>query len=228
MMLRYQSRRHKTLMDESEQGLRMAAEKTGADARIAQQVLGDASSLRLWEARHAELMLPIAEQNTRVPQVIAMRELEVRLVHRRALIDHIRERQLRGRERERLFRVFYGPREFRDSVLAEHRQYMLAVSSRVSADHLIDVMQDPVSTKLVKQYEKLYAQYFELYCYMAATEDRDYAGAVSQMLASARQGAERARQRLGSVRPDNRAADFERQAALARSGRHPVLNYLAG
>jgi hypothetical protein len=228
MMLRYQSRRHKTLMDESEQALRTAAEKTGADARIAQQVLGDAKSLSLWEARHAELMLPVAEQNTRVPQVIAMRELEVRLVHRRALIEHVRERQLRGRERERLFRVFYGPREFRDAVLAEHRQYMLAVSSRVSTDHLIDVMQDPISNKLVHQYEKIYAQYFELYCYMAATEDRDYAGAVSHMLASARQGAERVRQRLGSVRPDNRAADFERQAALARSGRYPVLNYLAG
>lgn len=228
-MLRYQSRRHKTLMDESEQALCTAAEKkSGADARIAQQVLSDAKSHGLWEARHADLMLPVAEHNARVPQVIALRDLEVRLVHRRALIDHIREHQIRGRDREKLFRVFYGPKEFRDAVLAEHRQYMLAVSSRVSTDHLIGVMRDPISTQLLRQYETLYTQYFDLYCYMAATEDRDYAGAVTEMMASARQGAERVRQRIASVRPDNRASDFEREALLARSGRYPVLNYMVG
>lgn len=228
-MLRYQSRRHKTLMDESEQALWTAAEKkTGADARIAQQVLNDAKSHNLWESRHADLLLPVAAQSSRVPQVIALRDLEVRLVHRRALFDHIREHQMRGAARDKLFRVFYGSREFRDAVLAEHRQYMLAVSSRVSADHLINVMRDPVSKRLIEQYEALYAQYFDLYCYRATADDPAYAAVVSGEMASARKGVERVRHRIGSVRPDNRAADFERQALLARSGRYPVLNYMVG
>lgn len=226
-MSRYLSRRHKTLMDESEQALFAAAEKkSGGDGRIVKQVLGDYGTHRLWEARHADLVLPVAEQNRRIPQVIALRNIEVRLVHQRALIDHVREHRTRGRDRERLFQAFYGPKDFRDAVIAEHRQYILAVSSRVSADHLIDIMQDPVSKRLLEHYGTLYAQYFDLYCYAAATDERDYAGAVSEMMASARKSVERQRKRISSTRPDLRAGDFERQAAIARSGRHEVLNYV--
>jgi hypothetical protein len=61
---------------------------------------------------------------------------------------------------------------------------------------------------------------------MATAEDRAFADAVAPEMVSARKGAERVRHRIGSVRPDNRAADFERQALLARSGRYPVLNYM--
>jgi len=228
-MLRYLSRRHKTLMDESEQALYAAAQQeSGTDARIAKQVIGDAKSHGLWEALHAELVRPVAEHNGRAPQVIALRDVEVRLVHRRALFDHIREHQLRGEERERLFRVFYGPREFQDAILAEHRQYMLAVSSRVSADHLIDVMSDPVSKKLLAEYEAIYGRYFGLYCYVARARDRDCAEAMKPLMNLTRLQAERVRQRINTERPDNHAADFERQAALARSGRYPVLDYMVG
>lgn len=228
-MLRYQSRRHKVLMDESEQALWTAAEKnSGTDARIAKQILSDSRTHGLWEARHAELVRPVAEHNGRVPQVIALRDLEVRLVHRRALIDHLREHQIRGSERERLFRVFYGPRDFQDAVLAEHRQYMLAVSSRVSADHLIDVMRDPASSYLVHRYETLYAQYFDLYCHVVGTEDQASADATKLLMTQARRHAEKVRQQINRVRPDNRAANFERQALLARSGRYPILNYMVG
>jgi hypothetical protein len=215
-------------MDESEQALWTAAEKNaGSDARIAKQILSDSKTHGLWEARHAELVRPVAEHNGRVPQVLALRDLEVRLVHRRALIDHIRERQIKGKARERLFRVFYGPRDFRDAVLAEHRQYMLAVSSRVSTDHLIDVMHDPASAQLIERYEEKYAHYFDLYCSVVGTEDEASADATKLQMTHARREAEKLRGQIQRVRPDNRAADFDRQAALARSGRYPILNYMA-
>jgi hypothetical protein len=228
-MLRYQSRRHKALMDESEQALWTAAEKhSGTDARIAKQVLNDAKAHGLWEARHAELVRPVAEHHGRVPQVLALRDLEVRLVHRRALIEHLREHRVKGRARERLFHVFYGPRDFHDAVLAEHRQYMLAVSSRVSTDHLINVMQDPASPQLVRRYEETYARYFDLYCYVVSTEDQASADATKLLMTHARREAERLRGRIQRIRPSNLASDFERQALLARSGRHPILNYMVG
>jgi len=228
-MLRYLSHRHKALMDESEQALYSAAQQdSGTDARIAKQIIGDSKTHGLWEALHAELVRPVAEETGRTRQVFALRDVEVRLVHRRALIDHVREHQLRGKERERLFQAFYGPREFQGAVLAEHRQYMLAVSSRVSTDHLIDVMSDPVSKKLVAEYEALYARYFDLYCYVVGSEDRACAEAVRHLMTNARQQTERLRQRINTVRPDSRAADFERQAVLAKSGRYPVLDYMVG
>lgn len=228
-MLRYLSRRHKTLMEESEQALHEAAQReSGTDARIAKQIIGDPKTHGLWEALHAELVRPVAEQKDRTPQVIALREVEVRLVHRRALIDHIREHELGGQARQRLFQVFYGPREFQDAVLAEHRQYMLAVSSRVSTDHLIDVMSDPVSKKLLLEYEALYSRYFELYCYVMGSQDPDCADAMKEAMTMARQQADRLRRRINTARPDGRAADFERQAILARSGRYPILDYMPG
>lgn len=228
-MLRYQSRRHKALMDESEQALWTAAEKdSGTDARIAKQILSDAKAHGLWEVRHAELVRPVAEHNGRVPQVLALRDLEVRLVHRRALIDHLRDHQIKGKERERLFRVFYGPRDFRDAVLAEHRQYMLAVSSRVSADHLINVMHDPASPQLVRRYEEMYARYFELYCYVVSAEHQASADATKLLMTHARRDAEKLRIQIQRIRPSNQASDFERQALLARSGRYPILNYMVG
>lgn len=226
-MPRYLSRRHQTLMDESEQALLEAAQSgAGTESRIAREIIGDSRTHGLWEARHAELVRPVAEERARAPQIIALRDIEVRLVHRRALIDHVRENGIRGAERERLFRVFYGPKEFQDAVLAEHRQYMLAVSSGVSAEHLIDVMQDPPSRKLLRLYETAYARYFEMYCYVMASEDTASADASRFLMTDLRKQAERVRRLISTQRPDNRAADFERQAVLARSGRHRALNYL--
>ncbi|HEX7719278.1 MAG TPA: hypothetical protein VF389_05690, partial [Woeseiaceae bacterium] len=96
------------------------------------------------------------------------------------------------------------------------------------ADHLINVMRDPVSKLLLEQYESLYAQYFDLYCYVSAAEDRTSADAARLLMINARREAESLRRRVNLIRPDRGAADFERQALLARSGRHPVLNYMVG
>lgn len=227
-MLNYLSRCHKALMEESEQALLTAAQEgSGIDRRIAKQILADSKVHGLWESRHADLVRPVAEHSSRVPQIIALRGVEVRLVHQQALVDHLRENRIHGAERERLFRVFYGPREFQDAVLAEHRQYMLAVSSRVSADHLINVMEDSQSRRLVRQYEVLYARYFELYCYVVGTEDAASADATRPLMTDLRKQAERVRHRINKQRPDGGAANFERQALLARSGRHKALNYLS-
>ena len=86
--MRYQSRRHRCLMDESEQALTDKAQRTGSlESRIASQVLNDPKTHRLWESRHAELVRPVADQSRRTPQVIALRSIEAGLLHRRALID---------------------------------------------------------------------------------------------------------------------------------------------
>lgn len=228
-MSRYLSRRLQHLMDESEHALWDAAEAPSSrESLIAQHVLSEPKILRLWESRHAELVRPIAEQSRRVPQVIALRDIEVRLVHRRALIDHIRENHILGQARDRLFSVFYGPREVRDAILAEHRQYMLAVSSRVSADHLVDVIHDPVSKRLVGEYEAIFAEYFDLYCFVAASEDSTCADAAKLLMLDARRRAKVARQRIHSVAPNRQLPDFEYQALLARSGRYPIANYMVG
>ena len=228
-MLRYQSRRHQRLMDESEQALWDVADKRSNRAgRIVHHILNDSKSHRMWESRHAELVRPVAEEGKRTPQVIALRAIEVRLVHKRALIDHIRTNKVSGRERDQLLANFYGPRDLTDAILAEHKQYMLAVSSQVSADHLIDVMCDPISNRLINLYRSVYAEYFELYCYVASCEDSASADAAKLLMLDARKQTKILRERIGAERPDKRFSDFDRQSLLARSGRYPILDYMVG
>lgn len=226
-MLRYQSTRHRRLMQESEQALEDAASSASArTARIAGQVLADNRTHSLWEAKHAELLRPVAEERRRTPQILAMRRVETGLVHQTALIDYIRAKQIRGRLRDRLFKAFYGPRELTDAILIEHRNYVLATSSALSTDHLIDIMQDSLSTDLLDVYRKAYASYFSMYCYFNCSRDRVMADAIKASMQDSRQRVDRLRRQLYSVEPETGFSNFDQQAALARSGRYPVINYM--
>ncbi len=225
-MLRYSSKRHRRLMYESEHALfKAAAGRLVRTARIAGHVVRDSKIHRIWEGTHANLVRPVAEQNRRAPQIIELRLAEVRLTHKRALIDYIRKHKIAGAQRDRLFAAFYGSKETVDAILSEHRNYMVAVSSRIATDHLIDVMCDPVSKDLINLYEQAYEQYFELFCFAAGAEDSTLADAVRRTMRDVAERARRIRSRLVDVRADNRHADFDRQARLARSGRYKVLNY---
>ncbi len=226
-MLRFQSTRHRRLMQESEQALEDAA--NGAPtraARIAGQVLADSKTHCLWEARHADLLRPVAEERRRTPQILAMRRVEIALVHQSALIDYIRSKQIRGRLRNRLFEAFYGPRDLNDAILVEHRNYVLATSSTLSTDHLLDIMHDSRSAELLEIYRTAYAAYFSMYCYFTCSRDRIMADAISTSMQNARQRVEQLRKQLYTVKPEAGHSDFDQQAALARSGRYPVINYM--
>ncbi len=216
-------------MDQSEQALWDASDaKSKREWRIAEHVLCDPKTYRLWESRHAELVRPVAEQSKRVQQVFALRDIGVRMVHRRALIDHIRKNRLRGPERDLMFATFYGPRDIQDAILIEHRQYMLAVSSHISTDHLINVMDDPLGNRLLRQYRVAYTDYFDLYGCVIRSQDAGWAEAARPLITEDREQLARIRQRIKSERPDNVHADFDRQELLARSGRYPILDYMIG
>lgn len=226
-MMRYQSRRHRILMDESEQALADAAcgDKPRV-SRIARDMLADSRIYRVWESRHAELVVPVARENRRSAQILGLRDLEVKLLHRRALIRSIRRQGFTGEERNRLFAAFYGPRDPLDAILAEHRQYTLAVSSRVSADHLIDIMQDPVSVDLLRRYEALYSTYFELYCQMVSADDPLVSDALIPEMTVLRRRVLEMIKRIHSERPVLGPSSIDQQAMLARSGRYPMRDYL--
>lgn len=228
-MFRYQSRRHRYLMDESEQALNDAAtEGRPREKRIARHVLGDPKLLGIWESRHADMMLPVAEHRGRASQIFNLRDVEVKLLHRRALIRSIRNLGINGAARDRLFSTFYGPRDTSDAILAEHRQYSLAVSSRVSTDHLIDVMDDPVSVRLLGEYTALYDEYFELYCKAVLCRDESIVAMYRDQMLPLRRSALQMIRRIHSERPQRSGSTLERQVLLARSGRYPIRDYMVG
>jgi hypothetical protein len=226
-MLQYQSRRHRRLMDESEQALVDASQSESShESRISGQILADIKIHSLWEARHARMLLPVAEHRKKAQQIIQLRMLSTTLLHGRAFIEYIRDHEIRGDERERLFACHYSLTDYQNAVLAAHRHYMLSVSSKLSTDHLIDLMYDPTSHRLLQQYEKLYRQYFELASVMATSDDAFTTRAVAPLAQSAKNQLRRLRRKLETEPADSRCNELERQAALAQSGRHPALNYL--
>ncbi len=228
-MLRYQTRRHRYLMQESEQALNDAAEDgEPRRKRIAQHVLGDPKILSLWESRHADLLVPVAEHRQRTNQILTMRDIEVKLLHRRSLIRTIRNMGLGQSARNRLITTFYGPRDVNDAIVAEHKQYTLAVSSHLSTDHLIDVMDDPVSERLLRIYTDAYSMYFELYCKAVLCSEPSVVELYREQMTPLRTMCLKLIKRIHSETPEKSRTPLEKQLLLARSGRYPMQNYMVG
>jgi len=226
-MLRYSSSRHRQLMTASEYALQDATESpVPRESRIASTILDDDKKYREWELRHANLLRPVAEQSARKYQVLALRHADVQLIHRRALFQYLQTHEVRGELRQQLFRLFHTTLDFDEAVLAEHRQYMLAFSSGISTNHIIDVMHDSSSTRLVEQYEKTFARYFEMKCFVATASDSDTVKIVHSSLRDVQGHLMRLKRRMETELPTERTGNFDQQELLARSGRYEIQNYL--
>lgn len=226
-MLRYSSNRHRQLMSASEYALQDATESSEPRrSRIATTILGDSDKYREWELRHANLLVPVAEQNARKYQVLALRQADVHLIHRRAFFQYLQTHEVRGEKRKQLFRLFHTTLDFDAAILSEHRHYMLAFSSGISTDHIIDVMHDGTSTPLVESYEKTFSRYFEMKCFVATSRDSDCIRIVRSSLRDVQGQLLRIRRRLETELPSERTGNFDKQELLARSGRYEIQNYL--
>ncbi len=227
MPLRYSSTRHRHLMEASEFALQEAAESSlPRESRIASTLLNDGRKYRHWELRHANLLLPVAEQRAKKRQIMELRRAELQLVHRRALFTYLQTHDLTDRQRQTLFRLFHSTLDYEEAILTEHRQYMVAVSSHISTDHIIDVMQDDSSGRLLQQYEKTFARYFEMKCYIASARDSHTVDLVRSTVRDLKGRLLRIRRRIETEYPDVDSSSFYQQQLLARSSRHEIRNYL--
>lgn len=216
-------------MNESEYALHNASDSSSrGELRAVDTVLQDGRLYRVWESRHADLLLPVAEYGNKKRQIVALRNAGIQLIHRRALFGYLRSNGVRGDERRQLIRIFHQTLDYHSAVLAEHRQYMLAVSSSISNDHLIDVMNDPRSKSLPRQYEELYRRYFEMNCYVAGMGDSRCTELVRLTMQDTRKQLQQMRRRIESESPASGCASFDRQVPIARSGLYPILNYMVG
>jgi len=227
-MQHFNSSRHRKLMDASEYALQNASESDEPrESRIATTIIEDQQKYREWELRHANLLVPVAEQKAEKYQILALRKANVNLVHRRALFTYLQTHPLSSSSRAQLFRLFHSSMDLNEAILVEHRQYMLAFSSGISAEHITDVMHDDRSNFLVDQYEKTFARYFEMKCYIAkAGQNTLTRQLVNSALRDAQGQLLRVRRRMETELPRQSHGNFEQQELLARSGRYEIQNYL--
>lgn len=196
-MLVYRTRLHRRLMEESEKGLFAAiASRHGRWGHVAEEVAYDCRKFSAWEASHARLLEPVAAAGRWGPTIGVLRRAEMDLVHRRALFETLREKRVRGQARERLFQLFYGPRDFRNCVLTEHFRYQLAATSSVTAVRLSTVCKDPAGSHLLGRYESAYRRYFWAYCEWQLNEDPLVSDVLRLTMESTKFLADRLKQQL--------------------------------
>lgn len=157
--------RHERLMEESELRVQMSVHLHSAADTIASRVLDCPETYRRWEVEHDHLMRTVSGQGRLDAQITALRTTLFGLVHRRALFEYLRERQITGSKRHRLLSLFYGCRDYTNAVLAEHGRYVRCSSSYVCTHYLGEhLMQDAAFDEPLQLYEQWFAEYFRAYC----------------------------------------------------------------
>ena len=178
--------RHARLMEESEYCVAQAARSgLGEQAIVAARIIEHPVAYRRWEAEHDRVMRPISDHSKVHSQVLALRSAALSLIHRRALFDYVRHDQVTGQRRRRLFRIFYGCREYVDSVLAEHGQYLRSSSSFICTRFLSGTLiPDAAMGEPLGLYEEWYREYFRVFCEIELAEtaaERDRAGSLEPL-----------------------------------------------
>ena len=177
--------KHARLMSESESRVEMSAYSHAPADVVAKRVLERPDIYRRWEAEHDRLLRPVSEQGRMARQIVALRTAAFTLVHRRALFEYIRERQVKGARRLRLFALFYGNRDYTNALLTEHSNYVRCSSSYVCARYLAEnLMHDAAFEEPLQLYEEWYREYFNAYCdvELATTEEEKHTVAPLEAL----------------------------------------------
>ncbi len=151
------------LMTESERALWKTDDQPDYYRAAVSRLLDDGRQYRLWESSYARKMHQVADCSRRVQQAMALRKLAVQLIHRRGMVDYLRTFQITGAHRQQLFNMFYGCTDYREAVITEHRQYVMAASSGYCAEVLVDAVNDANGCKLLERYQYLYSQYFQIF-----------------------------------------------------------------
>ena len=175
--------KHARLMEESEARVEMTARfDSPADMLVASRLLQHPDAYRRWEAEHDRLMRAVSEPTRLARQVVALRSTAFALVHRKATFEYLRDRQIVGERRRRLFAFFCGFRDYTNAVLAEHGNYVRCSSSYLCAHHLAEhLMQDAAFDEPLRIYEQWYSEYFRTFCDVALAETEEEKQATAPM-----------------------------------------------
>src|SRR5215475_14151921 len=152
-------------MEESELRVQMSVHLHSPADAAASRMLQMPEIYHRWAAEHDRLMRSISGQTRLLAQVGALRATTFALVHKRALFEYLRDRQLGGDKRKRLLALFYGCRDYTNAILMEHGNFMRCSTSYLCTHHLGEhLMEDAAFEEPMQLYEEWYTEYFRAYC----------------------------------------------------------------
>jgi hypothetical protein len=132
---------------------------------VASRILECPAVWQVWENEHAGLMRTVSQQRRPPLQITALKSTCFSLIHRKALFEHLRKRQVRGQARQQIVGFFYRNRSYGHALIAEHENYLRSACSYLCSSYVGSaVILDGVFLDPMQRYEELYAEYFQAYC----------------------------------------------------------------
>src|ERR1700722_20867778 len=132
---------------------------------IASRLLESAAAFSAWESEHSGLMREVANPSFKRTQAALLKKATLRLIHRKALFEYLRDGQIRGNVRQRIIASFHPTQDYTRSVIAEHGLYLRKACSFLCTSHVGgNVVRDPGFFDPMTRYQELYAEYFQLFC----------------------------------------------------------------
>ena len=129
---------------------------------IANRILENPVVWQQWENEHSGLMRQIASGLRTRDDVL--KHAALRLIHRKALFEYLRDNDVRGDVRRRIFASFHPTYGYARAVVAEHGEYLRKACSYLCTSHVGELIQDPGFEGPMQRYETLYGEYFQIYC----------------------------------------------------------------
>jgi len=157
---------HSRLMRESTDRIQSALRSDDAgEQRVAHRLSESSTTWQIWENEHSGLMRQVSDYGVLRTQAAALRQTALRLIHGKALFEYLRRSEVRGNERSRILSHFYPTRGYQYAVIAEHGGYVRKACSYLCTSHVgTGLVHDPAFLDPMQHYERLYAEYFDLYC----------------------------------------------------------------
>ncbi len=191
--------RHEGLMRASHAHVAATARRSRPRTEcLAMRLMQHPGTYAEWETGHSRLMQQVCQPARLRAQIVRMRTTTLRLIHRRAVFEYLRDRQITGVKRHRYIALFYGSRDYASSVVLEHGHYMRSwVSASCSRFIGTDVLHDPAFEAPLAAYELCYSEYFRAFCDLQLTTAEEASDTYEQaLLPFLKERCEQARERL--------------------------------
>jgi len=163
-------------------------------------------------------MLSVAERRRRDRQIVALRAVHLEQIHRAALVRYLRQHRITGVARDQTLQDFYGVMDPIRATVAEHRNYVLSVSSQLCAYDLLKMVEDKRGLALLQDYQGTYGQFFGMFCDQARATRGGTRYVLSGLIPEAKGEAAALRRRIlgGDLLPPTPVAIKPRSSRAAR------------
>lgn len=174
------------LMEASQQRLDAAAHSgVPSEELIAARILDNPKDFSRWENHHSGLMRRTVSSGSAEAQKSELLSASLGLIHRKALFEYLQANQVNGNTRVHLFKHFFGYTDYATSVISEHGNYLRSAASYLCSSHVgRHLLLDDIFDQPLSDYERLYAQYFRVYCGFVIAADDTEKDCVRPLLAS--------------------------------------------